>query len=52
MVVSDKHKYFYVFVPKGGTHTMYHLLTTYCNGERHGGFHHFLYHVSYGRRKI
>ena len=41
MIISHKHHYLFISVPKTGTHTMYHVLTEYLDGERHGGFHNF-----------
>lgn len=39
MIISKKHRYLFISVPKTGTHTMYQLLTEKFDGERHGNYH-------------
>jgi len=39
MIVSDKHKYVYIGIPRTGSKSMNHWLCSYFDGRNHGGHH-------------
>jgi len=39
MIISDKHRYVYIGIPRNGSKSMNHWLSEYFDGRNHGGHH-------------